>query len=211
MTYNLPSTLLRSSAITTSLTFTVGPKNVNALRMVERHYFRNELLRSYEFDFGFCIANSTNDWEGTYDVPKLSNSKKSYTLFLNRKLLKSLSPIAAEALANNVNEISAEHVSLSRNGHLIEVENAKDCSTVWLSTNSDVLEMQLNELVKYCGFGSKTPECLGPKNSINGFVTFPNNIGVSVGSTVYLIFRSRADMRWIYNVQRAVVHERSLA
>ena len=40
-------------------------------RMIERHYFKDELIRSYDFNFGFCIPGSTNSWEAIYDVPTL--------------------------------------------------------------------------------------------------------------------------------------------
>ena len=49
----------------------MGPKPLNNFRMIERHYFRNQLIRSYDFDFGFCIPNTTNSWEAIYDVPAL--------------------------------------------------------------------------------------------------------------------------------------------
>lgn len=39
--------------------------------MVERHYFRNRLVKSYSFTFGFCIPGSTNNWEAVYSVPPL--------------------------------------------------------------------------------------------------------------------------------------------
>jgi len=40
--------------------------------MIERHYFRNTLVRSYDFKFGFCIPGSTNTWDAVYSVPPLS-------------------------------------------------------------------------------------------------------------------------------------------
>lgn len=39
--------------------------------MIERHYFRSRLIKSFDFSFNFCIPNSTNEWECIYDVPKL--------------------------------------------------------------------------------------------------------------------------------------------
>jgi len=39
--------------------------------MIERHYFRNKLLKSFVFTFPFCIPNTSNEWEAIYDVPKL--------------------------------------------------------------------------------------------------------------------------------------------
>ncbi len=40
----------------------------------ERHYFRDRLLRSYDFTFPFCIPGSTNTWESVYDLPELSEA-----------------------------------------------------------------------------------------------------------------------------------------
>ena len=42
--------------------------------MVERHYFRGKVIRSYDFTFGFVIPNSTNSWEFIYDLPALSDA-----------------------------------------------------------------------------------------------------------------------------------------
>ncbi|KAJ1638172.1 putative UNC119 [Pavlovales sp. CCMP2436] len=44
---------------------------MQTFQMIERHYFRDHLIRSYDFDFGFCIPNSTNTWEAIYDIPAL--------------------------------------------------------------------------------------------------------------------------------------------
>ena len=39
--------------------------------MIERHYFRDFLIKSFDFTFGFVIPNSVNSWEAIYDVPEL--------------------------------------------------------------------------------------------------------------------------------------------
>ena len=39
--------------------------------MIERHYFRDKLIKSYEFTFPFCMPNSTNEWESIYDMPPI--------------------------------------------------------------------------------------------------------------------------------------------
>ena len=52
--------------------FTVGDKPVKQFRMIERHYFRNRLLKSFDFDFGFCIPNSRNTCEHIYEMPELT-------------------------------------------------------------------------------------------------------------------------------------------
>jgi len=42
--------------------------------MIERYYFRNQLIKSFDFDFGFCIPDSTNTWDIIYDFPPLEQS-----------------------------------------------------------------------------------------------------------------------------------------
>jgi hypothetical protein len=44
--------------------------------MIERHYFKDRLLKSYEFKFGFCIPNTINSWEAIYDMPVLTEDEK---------------------------------------------------------------------------------------------------------------------------------------
>ena len=44
--------------------------------MIERHYFKNILVKSFEFKFDFCIPNSTNTWESIYTIPELDPKLK---------------------------------------------------------------------------------------------------------------------------------------
>jgi hypothetical protein len=44
--------------------------------MVERHYFRGKVIRSYDFKFGFVIPDSLNSWEFIYDLPELEDEEK---------------------------------------------------------------------------------------------------------------------------------------
>ena len=44
--------------------------------MIERHYFKGRVIKSYEFKFGFCIPNSKNSLEMIYDLPELSEEDK---------------------------------------------------------------------------------------------------------------------------------------
>ena len=53
--------------------FVVGDKPVNNFRMIERHFFRDRLLKTFDFEFGFCIPNSKNTCEHIYEFPTLSN------------------------------------------------------------------------------------------------------------------------------------------
>ena len=44
--------------------------------MIERHYFKDKLLKSFQFSFDFCIPNSTNEWETLYTIPALDDKTK---------------------------------------------------------------------------------------------------------------------------------------
>lgn len=46
--------------------------------MIERHFFRDQLIKTFDFDFGFCPPNTTNSIEHIYDMPEI-NSKQSKT------------------------------------------------------------------------------------------------------------------------------------
>ncbi|KAG5501549.1 hypothetical protein JKF63_03379 [Porcisia hertigi] len=71
--YHFAPSFLRKTAVGAKLVFGVnGDQPVPKLRMIERHYFRNTLIKSFDFEFGFCIPRSTNTWEAIYDMPRLS-------------------------------------------------------------------------------------------------------------------------------------------
>jgi len=53
--------------------FTVGNKPVNKFRMIERHYYRDKLLKTFDFEFGFCIPHSKNTCEHIYKFPNLDS------------------------------------------------------------------------------------------------------------------------------------------
>ncbi len=55
-----------------SVEFTVGDIPINNFRMIERHYFREQLLKNFDFEFGFCIPSSKNTCEHIYEFPPLS-------------------------------------------------------------------------------------------------------------------------------------------
>lgn len=46
--------------------------------MIERHYFRERLLKNFDFDFGFCIPSSRNTCEHIYEFPQLSEDVSMY-------------------------------------------------------------------------------------------------------------------------------------
>mmetsp|Transcript_9095 Transcript_9095/g.15079 ORF Transcript_9095/g.15079 Transcript_9095/m.15079 type:complete len:256 (-) Transcript_9095:271-1038(-) len=71
--YTFSEDVLRLPTIQTSLIFKVGQIALNGFRMVERHYFRDKLVKSFDFMFGFCIPGSTNTWDSVYSLPPLSD------------------------------------------------------------------------------------------------------------------------------------------
>jgi hypothetical protein len=72
--YSFSEDVLRLPGVQTSLVFSVGPKPMEGFRMIERHYFRDQLIKSFDFDFAFCMPSSTNTWEVVYDLPPMSES-----------------------------------------------------------------------------------------------------------------------------------------
>lgn len=65
-------THLSSHSISTcSVEFQVGNKDVKSFRMVERHFFKDRILKTFDFNFGYCIPNSKNSCEHIYEFPTL--------------------------------------------------------------------------------------------------------------------------------------------
>nr|CAG4643491.1 EOG090X0D9B [Ilyocryptus agilis] len=70
--YQFTPQFLKLKTVGATVEFVVGDKPVNSFRMIERHFFRDRLLKTFDFDFGFCIPNSKNTCEHIYDFPVLS-------------------------------------------------------------------------------------------------------------------------------------------
>jgi hypothetical protein len=71
--YNFSKDFFNLKSIGTLLMFSVGDKPVKNFTMIERHYFRDTLIKSFEFTFPFCIPKTSNEWEAIYDMPKLDD------------------------------------------------------------------------------------------------------------------------------------------
>ena len=74
--YHLGPDFLKLRTVGLTLNFGIGPKEVKKMEMVERHYFRGKVIRSYAFKFGFVIPNSKNSWEFIYDLPVLEENEE---------------------------------------------------------------------------------------------------------------------------------------
>lgn len=70
--YQFTSEFLKLRTVGATVEFTVGSKPVKNFRMVERHYFHGRHLKTFDFNFGFCIPDSKNTCEHIYEFPELS-------------------------------------------------------------------------------------------------------------------------------------------
>mmetsp|Transcript_6212 Transcript_6212/g.12994 ORF Transcript_6212/g.12994 Transcript_6212/m.12994 type:complete len:184 (-) Transcript_6212:38-589(-) len=70
--YHFGPDFLKFHTIGTTLEFTVGPEPVHNFRMIERHYFKDRIMKSYDFTLPFCIPSSVNTWEVIYTLPELT-------------------------------------------------------------------------------------------------------------------------------------------
>merc|ERR1739844_235025 len=74
--YHFGPDFLNYQTVGTTLDFTNGQYPLHNFRMVERHYFRNQLIQSYDFEMPFVIPNTTNTWEMIYSKPWLNDEWK---------------------------------------------------------------------------------------------------------------------------------------
>jgi len=73
--YRFTDEFLRLKSVGATVEFTVGPTPVENFRMVERHYFKERMLKSFDFTFGFCMPKSKNSCEHIYDFPSLTEEE----------------------------------------------------------------------------------------------------------------------------------------
>lgn len=69
--YQFTPQFLKLKMVGATVEFTVGSRPVNRFRMIERHFFRDKLLKTFDFEFGFCIPYSKNTCEHIYEFPSL--------------------------------------------------------------------------------------------------------------------------------------------
>ncbi|KAK3084803.1 hypothetical protein FSP39_019341 [Pinctada imbricata] len=70
--YQFTPQFLKLKTVGATVEFVVGEKPVNKFRMIERHFFKEKLLKSFDFEFGFCIPHSRNTVEHIYEFPPLT-------------------------------------------------------------------------------------------------------------------------------------------
>lgn len=55
--------------------------------MIERHYFRNRVLKVFDFDFGFCMPDTRNTCEHIYEMPELSEEDSKFAILTTLYLI----------------------------------------------------------------------------------------------------------------------------
>merc|ERR1719343_1163289 len=54
-----------------------GAYEAHGFRMIERHYFRDQLIRSFDFSMPYVPPNTSNTWEYIYEMPELTDEWKA--------------------------------------------------------------------------------------------------------------------------------------
>ncbi|KAL1124766.1 hypothetical protein AAG570_001387 [Ranatra chinensis] len=72
--YHFTPQFLQLKTVGATIEFTVGKRPLTNFRMIERYYFKDTLLKSFDFELGFCIPDSRNTCEHIYHFPDLSPS-----------------------------------------------------------------------------------------------------------------------------------------
>lgn len=108
MRYQFTPQFLKLKTVGATIEFLVGPKPINNFRMIERHFFRDRLLKTFDFQFGFCIPNSKNTCEHIYEFPTLpadlGESLKG--ILINRHIPE----IVRQKILNNVHVFSVSEM-----------------------------------------------------------------------------------------------------
>ena len=68
----LSSDYLRCRVVRSRIQFQVGAEALSTLRMIERHFFQGELIRTFDMVLGYCIPESVNTHDLTYELPILA-------------------------------------------------------------------------------------------------------------------------------------------
>lgn len=73
--YQFTPQFLSLKTVGATVEFTVGDKPLEKFRMIERHYFCDRLLKSFDFEFGFVMPTSKNSMEHIYEFPALTEEE----------------------------------------------------------------------------------------------------------------------------------------
>lgn len=97
MRYNLKREILKLKTIGATIQFNNGEKPISKFTLLERHFYKNHLLKSFVFDFGFLIPDSENCAEQIYEV---SLANHNFWTAVNFKVPKIDKKLMAEIMEN---------------------------------------------------------------------------------------------------------------
>ncbi|XP_055532773.1 protein unc-119 homolog isoform X2 [Wyeomyia smithii] len=69
--YQFTPQFLKLKTVGATVEFTVGSRSVKNFRMIERHFFQDKILKTFDFEFGYCIPYSKNTCEHIYEFPTI--------------------------------------------------------------------------------------------------------------------------------------------
>ncbi|XP_063709600.1 protein unc-119 homolog [Culicoides brevitarsis] len=69
--YQFTPQFLKLKTVGATIEFSVGKQPVPNFRMIEKYFFKNHLLKTFDFEFGFCCPFSKNTCEHIYEFPAL--------------------------------------------------------------------------------------------------------------------------------------------
>ena len=90
--------------------------------MIERHFFRDKLLKTFDFEFGYCIPNSKNTCEHIYEFPALSEKQSMRLYFFSFRFQSALAYIQFMTIYVAVQEMIA-HPFETRSDSFYFVDN----------------------------------------------------------------------------------------
>jgi len=73
--YQFTPQFLKLKTVGATVEFVVGDQPVNKFRMIEKHFFKEKMLKCFDFEFGFCIPHSKNTVEHIYEFPQLDSQE----------------------------------------------------------------------------------------------------------------------------------------
>lgn len=91
-----------------SVGFKVGAREVKSFRMIERHFFRDQLIKSFDFDFGFCPPNTTNSIEHIYDMPEIDSKQSEPPARLPLDSPRAVRSLLVKEMINHPNETKSD-------------------------------------------------------------------------------------------------------
>uniref|UniRef100_A0A336MVK5 CSON006610 protein n=1 Tax=Culicoides sonorensis TaxID=179676 RepID=A0A336MVK5_CULSO len=69
--YQFTPQFLKLKTVGATIEFSVGSKPVQNFRMIEKYFYKDRLLKSFDFEFGYCCSYSKNTCEHIYEFPAL--------------------------------------------------------------------------------------------------------------------------------------------